>query len=175
MDKYDLVVSQMYKEILRLKPNVVVELGTGIGRTTRAISLALKDLNSGGKLYSYEKNDISGSFNPVKENLEMDELISFVELHQCDIWDSWIESPFRFDVLYIDFGLDWEGMYKIIENKFINSQIKDGATVLFEGGSDNHTRINKFTLDEFNKFKNTSISFKHLVGNRTSLSILTGI
>jgi hypothetical protein len=65
-------------------------------------------------------------------------------------------------LLLIDAGQGWDGIYKIvIENNFINNQIKSGARVIIEGGAKRHPLINEKTFKDFNKkFKKPPFNYE---------------
>lgn len=87
-------VTILYNAVLRLKPKVILELGTGYGTSTSFMALAAKQV--GGKVYSCDKT----SRPNIKENLDalnLDiELLVMDDLSLAKIWDK------KVDLLYID-------------------------------------------------------------------------
>jgi hypothetical protein len=77
-------------------------------------------------------------------------------------------------MILIDIDNTWELIFDVvINNEFINKQIKQGSKVIIEGGADLHPRINKTTLKHFhNTIGKDVFEFTHISGPRTSLSIL---
>jgi predicted O-methyltransferase YrrM len=156
----------LYEYVKKIKPNKIIELGVGSGGYTVAMGIGLKELNQQGKIYSYDiqsplqlkqihwmKNwKLRGVINEL-EDRELSDMWTFTE---GDCHETFVKNPIPFDLLLIDADQDWNGIYKIvIENKFINNQIKSGAKVIIEGGAKNHPRISEKTFKDFNKQFNT--------------------
>tara|TARA_R110000824_G_scaffold263290_1_gene451956 strand:- start:26 stop:598 length:573 start_codon:yes stop_codon:yes gene_type:complete len=180
LHRYQAIEQIVYQNVKNLKPNIIVELGHGSGALTVSMGLALKEINNKGKIYSYDKigdspYELNGIKSNSRKNIENRNLTSIVNFIGGDIFSTWVSKPFTFDLLLIDIDNTWETLYKIlINNKFINNEIKKGSKVLIEGGDQNHPRINQKTLDSFNsKFQEPIFKLKYLAGSgRTSLSIL---
>ena len=180
MHRYQAIEKETYKIVKNLKPNIIVELGHGSGAITTAMGLALKKYNPQGIIYSYDKigknsYELSGIKNSSRENIEKRNLSSLVKFIGGDVFDTWVKKPFNFDLLLIDIDNTWDVLYKIlINNKFINNQVKNGSKILIEGGDPNHPRINQNTLNLFNsKFSSPPFKLSYITGSgRTSLSTL---
>jgi predicted O-methyltransferase YrrM len=180
MHRYQAIERMMYDKIKIHKPTTIIELGHGSGAVTTAMALALKELNSNGKIYSYDINGVqtytlSNVGSSALTNIKQRNLLNFVEFIPGDIFDTWMKNLFKFDFLLIDIDNTWDKLYDIlIKNKFINQQIKNGAVVFIEGGDHNHPRINNNTLNEFNKkFDKKIFEMNYLTGSgRTSISEL---
>ncbi len=194
MHRYQAIEQIVYQKVKEWKPTTIVELGHGSGALTVAASLALKEINSKGKVHSYDiigesSYELSGVKSDSRENIKSRGLNKYVNFTEGDVFEKWVNKPFNFDLLIIDIDNTWEILTKIlIDNKFINENIKKGAKILIEGGDSNHPRINSTTLNSFIKERNKlssswtsgfhsnkDLNFKltHLGGSgRTSISIL---
>tara|TARA_R110001592_G_scaffold98899_3_gene282006 strand:+ start:3498 stop:4088 length:591 start_codon:yes stop_codon:yes gene_type:complete len=152
----------------------IVELGMGSGACTVAMARVLEEKNIKGNIKSFDKFHTWGSSTGVVNKLKLRKLESFVDVQRGDVFETWVKNPTEFDFLFIDIDNIWESIYKVvIENEYINKQIKDGAVVYFEGGAENHPRMNEITLNNFhNRLGKKVFKFKHLLGTRVSLSKL---
>ena len=180
MHRYQAIEKIVYQKVKEWKPTTIVELGHGSGALTVAMGLAMKEINVKGKINSYDKigdssYKLSGIESNSRKNISKRDLTSIVTFTEGDIFDTWVSKPFTFDLLLIDIDNTWETLYKIlIDNKFINNEIKNGSKILIEGGDPNHPRINQQTLDFFNNSCGEKIfTMKYLDGSgRTSISTL---
>ena len=194
MHRYQAIEKIVYQKVKEWKPTTIVELGHGSGALTVAASIALKEINSKGKIHSYDiigesSYELSGVKSDSRYNIKKRGLNKYVNFIEGDVFEKWVNKPFSFDLLIVDIDNTWEILTKIfVDNKFINNEVKKGAKVLIEGGDPNHPRINNFTLDSFIKERNKlssswtsgfhstdTISFKltYLGGSgRTSISNL---
>ena len=152
----------LYEYVKKIKPNTIIELGVGGGGYTIAMSTGLKELNQGGKIYSYDIQSLlqlkqihwmhQTGLRGVVMELDEKELSDMWTFTEGDCHETFVKNPFPFDLLLIDAEQDWDGIYKIvIENDFINNQIKSGAKVIIEGGAKRHPVINEKTFKDFNK------------------------
>ena len=178
MHRYQAIERVVYQKVKEWKPKIIVELGHGSGALTSAMGLALKEINNGGKIHSY---DINGTTNytlgsmsqSALRNIKERKLTDIVEFIEEDVLDTWVKNPVSFDLLVIDINNTWNILYNIlVGNDFINNEIKNGSKILIEGGDPNHPRINQSTLDFFNNSCGETIfTMKHLDGSgRTSIS-----
>ena len=180
MHRYQAIEQIVYQKVKEWKPTTIVELGHGSGALTVAASIALKEINSKGKIYSYDiigesSYELSGVKSGSVENIKNRGLGEFVQFIKGDVFNTWVKKPTNFDLLMIDIDNTWDKLYKIlIDNKSINNQIKKGSKVLIEGGDPSHPRINLNTLNLFNsKFNTPVFKLSYLTGSgRTSISIL---
>tara|TARA_R100001377_G_scaffold75574_1_gene52191 strand:+ start:19309 stop:19881 length:573 start_codon:yes stop_codon:yes gene_type:complete len=180
MHRYQAIERVVYQKVKEWKPKVIVELGHGSGALTSAMGLALKEINNGGMIHSYDINGITnynlGSMSEsALKNIEKRNLTSIVKFTKGNIFDTWVNHPFHFDLLVVDVDNTWNIIYNIlIGNNFINNKIKKGSKILIEGGDPNHPRINQETLNFFNNnYGEELFTLKYLDGSgRTSISIL---
>jgi hypothetical protein len=180
MHRYQAIEQIVYKKVKEWKPTTIVELGHGSGALTVATSIALKEMNSKGKIHSYDiigesSYELSGVKSDSRENIKKRGLEKYVNFIEGDVFDTWVKNPTNFNLLLIDIDNTWDKLYKIlIDNKFINNQIKKGGKILIEGGDPSHPRITPITLDLFNsKFNSPIFKLSYLIGSgRTSISIL---
>ena len=56
MHRYQAIERVVYQKVKEWKPKIIVELGHGSGALTSAMGLALKEIDNGGKIYSYDIN-----------------------------------------------------------------------------------------------------------------------
>jgi len=159
---------EIYRYTKKWAPMTIVELGYGSGALTVAMAMAT---NSNSIIHSYDLLSPDSAIQHLKER----KLINKCSLIQGDVAATYLKAPFKFDMLLIDIHNTWHIIYDIvINNAFINSQIRNGSIVVIEGGADLHPRINKNTLNEFHSTIHKEVfSFEHISGLRTSLSILT--
>ena len=180
MHRYQDIERVVYQKVIEWGPSVIVELGHGSGAITAAMGLALKEVNKTGKIFSYDINGtaeyaLSSVSKSALTNIEERSLTDMVKFIKGDVFDTWVNSPFTFDLLVIDIDNTWDMIYNIvIKNAFIQSCINSGAKVLIEGGDPNHPRINPNTLTTFNNSKGEDVfKLNHIAGSgRTSISIL---
>jgi len=180
MHRYQNIERIVYQTVKEIQPRVVVELGHGSGALTAAMSLALREVDIGGKIYSYDINGTStyrlgGNTVSALQNIEERNLTGMVEFTHGDVFDTWVKNPFSFDLLIIDINNTWDIIYNIvIANSYINNQVKSGSKVLIEGGDPGHPRINHNTLHSFNNKSGKEIfTMEHLGGSgRTSIATL---
>ena len=58
-------------------------------------------------------------------------------------WNNYLSNPFDFDIISMNSQLYWSDINELlVKNKFINNQMKNGSVAIFEGGGENHPRIN---------------------------------
>ena len=155
MHRYQAIEKIVYQKVKEWKPTTIVELGHGSGALTVAASIALKEINSKGKIHSYDiigesSYELSGVKSDSRYNIKKRGLDKYVNFIEGDVFEKWVNKPFNFDLLIIDIDNTWEILTKIlIDNEFINKSIKKGSKVLIEGGDPNHPRINSTTLNSF--------------------------
>ena len=180
MHRYQAIERVVYQKVKEWKPKIIVELGHGSGALTSAMGLGLKEIDNGGKIYSYDINGttdyVLGSMSQsALKNIEERELTNIVKFTKGDAFNTWVKNPFSFDLLVIDINNTWNTLYNIlVGNDFINNEIKSGSKILIEGGDPNHPRINQNTLDFFNNSCGEAIfTMEYLDGSgRTSISTL---
>lgn len=132
--------ASIYDTVLALKPTVVVEFGVLNGYSTLAIAQALRDQQS-GHLWSYDLwEDFPfnhGNFDEVTRVIEDAGLSDVVTLGKMDFW-KWIEQPSAFDLLSLDIANDGATIRAVAGR--LEDQIANGASILFEGGTDERDR-----------------------------------
>ena len=161
-------------EIEKINPNTIVELGSGQGCCTISMARVLERINKNGIIHSYDVFKEWGGYEEISDRLKDRGLGDFVKFYKGNVFETWVANPTEFDCLLIDICNTWESIYKIvIENEFVNSQIKKGTPVFIEGGAPGHPRINQNTLNNFiKKFDKPPFSFELIYGTRVSLSRL---
>ena len=166
----------IYNEVVRLKPDRVVEFGALNGYSTVAIAMGLRD-NGGGHLYAYdlcEKYPYKHTQPQVcLNNLREHGLESYVTIDQVNFWD-WLAAPEEFDMLHIDIS----NTGKIISAaaKSLQPQLDSGAAILFEGGSATRDAVGwmtRFSKQPIFPLKST-LGYKILCEDYPSISIIEG-
>jgi tRNA A58 N-methylase Trm61 len=150
------------------QPKTIVELGYGSGALTVAMSYACKEYD--GLIFSYDMISPNLAISRLTER----NLYDLCTISQGNVYETYLINPISFDMILIDIDNTWELLFDVvINNEFINKQIKQGSKVIIEGGADLHPRINKTTLKHFhNTIGKEVFEFTHISGARTSLSIL---
>jgi predicted O-methyltransferase YrrM len=175
----------MYDYVINNKPKTIVELGHGSGAVTVAMAKALHDLNLyGSEIHSYDLINCNTKYNCMGlpeyatesafDRVNNRGLSKYVKFTSGDIFETFVKTPFKFDLLLIDIDNTWDRLYNIlIKNKKVN-ELLTSTEVIIEGGDNNHPRINNNTLSKFNKLMNQTIfSMNYLTGSgRTSISKL---
>ena len=146
----------IYNLVLKLKPEIVIEFGCLYGYSTVAIGMALKHLGK-GKLkvydlfeeYPYKHPTLEG----VKSNIKEYGVSEYVEFHQMD-YNKWLNNPEDFDLLHLDISNTGDTILNT--HQALYSQIQNGSTVIFEGGSlerDNIEWMKKYSATPINSVK----------------------
>lgn len=172
--KLEPIYTELYNILINFTPDKIVELGMGSGACTIAMARALQEKNEKGNIKGFDTFKLWGSPDIVFNKIKLRGLESLVDIQAGNVFETWVKNPTEFDFLFIDIDNIWENIYKIvIENEFINKQIEDGAVVYFEGGAENHPRMNETTLKNFHDYLGKEVfRFEHLSGTRVSLSKL---
>ncbi len=122
----------IYNTIISLRPQKVVEFGILHGYSTLCIAQALRDLNLGGTLISYDLFDEfeyrHGSKKEAEELITKHNLQDTVTIKYGDFY-KWSENPDKFDLLHLDIANNGD-VIKFASEQFENKHI------LFEGGSE---------------------------------------
>lgn len=163
----------LYNLVLEVKPKVIVEFGSLNGYSAVCMAMALHELNNGGKVQCYDlwtkypyKNS---SIENTKRNVDKYGLLDYVEFYEEDFNTCNIQ---HFDLLHVDISNDGETLLNI--NKRFSEQLKQGKTIIFEGGS--HERDNVKWMSEYNKVPMNSVratvKYEVLNENFPSVSII---
>tara|TARA_B100000131_G_C18034115_1_gene579676 strand:- start:315 stop:929 length:615 start_codon:yes stop_codon:yes gene_type:complete len=182
--KMNEVYHYLYNKIKDVNPNKIIELGSGSGGLTVALALALKEINSNGKIYGFDTFDEIGQYGHTYGSVEeamsyINEagVSSYVEYTSGDVFthiDNKPEFFSNFDVLYIDLNNTWDIIFDVVTKiESVKLQVKNGSHVFIEGGHRNHPRMNESTLEIFHKKIGKEVfKFTHLAGPRVSVSQL---
>ena len=98
----------------------------------------------------------AGRKDLVIENLEKNNVRSFVELGDRDFYD-FLKNPEPFDLLHLDISNDGDIVEKAIEALY--PQLENGSNIIFEGGSDE--RDNEEWMVKYNKRPINSIKYNY--------------
>ena len=185
MHRYVNIEKFMYDYVINYKPKTVVELGHGSSAVTVALAKGMCESNIDGIIHSYDFIDCNTKYNCMGKSKYSHEsaydrvnnrgLSNYVKFTSGDVFKTFVKNPFMFDLLFIDIDNTWDDLYSIlILNKTINSFVKSGSSIIIEGGDDNHPRINKESLNNFNnKIGYSVFEMKYITGSgRTSISKL---
>tara|TARA_R110002012_G_scaffold251014_1_gene428956 strand:- start:3009 stop:3542 length:534 start_codon:yes stop_codon:yes gene_type:complete len=131
----------IYDLVTQLRPKKVVEVGTLEGYSAVAIGTALKDLGAGHldvydlfEEYQYKHSTLSN----VQKNIDDHGLQDYVTLHQGSLED-WLGKEEDFDLLHVDISNDGNTVRTVL--KAVEESLKNGATCIFEGGSEDRDEI----------------------------------
>jgi len=137
----------IYNEVIHNKPQHIVEFGTGFGLVTTALALGAKDNGFGSvttydsytpnKIWKIQNNEALVSMH--LENYSVDDV---VDVNQIDNALHWFDTPTKFDMCFIDIDNTGDKLNAIFNQPFIQTQITNGASVYFCGGSKVRDDIN---------------------------------
>jgi predicted O-methyltransferase YrrM len=146
----------LYDAVLEKEPKTIIEFGTGDGFTTLCMAAALKEMDLKvsrtahfNRIYTYDLFDPSirspksmvEEYTKMGGEIERLQVDKYIELGFQDFY-KWIETADHtesFDLLYVDVG-NTAKTIKLLREKLPN-HIKNGATILFEGGSEKRDRF----------------------------------
>jgi len=166
----------LYDHIVKKKPEVVVELGTGRGFTTLCMGVALRE-NRFGHLTSYDyynEPDWGTDINFVQKEVDELELNEWITLENQDAYMWLLEPPFeRIDMLYLDIHNDGSVIDFFMANDFIKEQMENGMPLFFEGGANGQREL---VCDQRMQKRFSEMKHKHeiLFDRRTGLSVIWG-
>lgn len=137
----------IYNEVIKNRPNRVLEFGTGFGLVTTALAMGVKD-NGYGTVDTYDSyipNQIWKIQNNrvlVDIHLQNYNVDDVVTLNQIDTVNDWFDNPKEFDMCFIDIDNNGDKLNVVINQPFMKQQIEKGAVVYFCGGSKVRDEIN---------------------------------
>jgi hypothetical protein len=144
----------IYDQVIKYKPNTIVEFGCLYGYSTVAMGLALKELGR-GKIICYDLWDAypykHSNLETTKQNIIKYGVEDFVEFRQADYYE-WLKNPEPFDLMHLDISNDGDTIVKTYE-------ALKGSIILFEGGS-----LGRDSVEWMKKYNKVPInSIRHLV------------
>jgi predicted O-methyltransferase YrrM len=159
-----------YRLVRRYRPKVIVELGTHMGFSALAMSLALRDMNEGGKFYAIDtwKGDehtsaygenVYQTFLKRREQLRLNDVI--VPLRMT-FDEALTQVPSTIDLLHID-GLH---TMEAVTHDFATygPRVKAGGIVLFHDVRTHFTEMRVFWKDLSNRYENHLVPYSHGLG-----------
>ena len=165
----------LYNTVLKYKPKVILEIGVLHGYSTIAMAQALTVLGE-GHIYAcdlweeYTYNH--GTMPDVYEALDKYGVSHYVTCHKKTL-ESWLANPGRVDFLHVDVSNTGDIIEKVY-NVF-KPQIERGATMIFEGGSEERDQVEWIT--KYNKRPITAVKdfvpYEILDERWPSISIIT--
>ena len=139
----------LYDIVTKLKPKKIIEIGVLEGYSTISMAQALKDLDEGGIIYSYDLFENyqyrNCAMDDVWDNVNKYGVQKHVRLHYKS-FDEWLTDMYDFDLLHLDISNDGDIISKI-HNKYPNQK------VIFEGGS-----VERDNIEWMIKYKKTKIT-----------------
>lgn len=138
----------LYDAIIEHKPNVIIDFGVLFGYSTVAMAMAVDELvkESGGeytgKIIVYDLFEKYPHKHATKQEfidtIASYSLSNYVEIKEMDFTE-WIKNPEDFDFMHLDIsnkGDTIETLYNAVRN-----QLKNGAIVYFEGGTEERDNV----------------------------------
>lgn len=162
----------LYEQVLKLKPEKIVEIGSYFGYTTVIMAMALDELGK-GHINSYDLFEEypykHPTFEKTQKNIEKYGLSKYVTLAKKGL-DEWLANPEGFDLLYIDVSNNGDVIDAVYAA--VKENIAKGATVLFEGGSEERDDVE--WIRKYNKcpIRDTKAPFKVIDPTFPSLSMI---
>lgn len=149
---------ELFKQVANLRPKTIIEFGVLDGYSTLWLAMGLKYSWAQGHLTAYDLWDEypykHGNIVDVQRMLAVQQVDEFVTLGNMNFWD-FLELPIPFDLLHIDISNDGDVIESAIE--MLMPHIEDGATVIFEGGSEERDKAD--WMIEFNRRPIRSIKY----------------
>lgn len=155
----------LYKHILYLKPEKVIDFGVLNGYSTICIAQALRENGKGKvKVYdlfeNYEHNH--AQFDKLIKNIKEWGLMDYVEIEEKNFFD-WIKEPEDFDVLHLDISNTGD-IIDIVWDKL------QGKNVIFEGGSEQRDRVGWMVKYNKRPINDSKAKFEVINSNFPSMS-----
>ena len=162
----------LYDLVLRLKPKKIVEFGILYGYSTVAMAMALDELGS-GHIRAYDLFEDypfkHGSMEGVAEAVRGYGLSKYVTLEKKN-FDDWLAAPEPFDLLHVDVSNKGDTIARLYES--VSEKIAQGATVVFEGGSEERDNVEWMIKYNAVKINDSGVPFKVIDSRFPSLSML---
>lgn len=154
----------LYDEVIKLKPEKIIDFGVLNGYSTICLAQAVRD-NGFGKVYVYdlfEKYEHNHSkLEVLVKNLTDYGLIDYVFIDEKNFFD-WIKTNEAFDLIHIDLSNTGD-----IVDMF--EPLKERGVVLFEGGSEQRDRVG--WMFKYNKKPISDSKLKYKIINNAFPSI----
>lgn len=162
----------LYRAVMKHRPEIIVEFGVLNGYSTVAMAMALDELGR-GKIKAYDLFEDyqykHSTLEAVKKNIEAYGLGKYVEFKKMD-FDEWAKRPEQFDLMHFDISNDGEKIKKLYET--VKNNIKTGAVVLFEGGSEERDRVEWMQKYKKEKINGCGVNFKIIEPRFPSISVI---
>lgn len=127
----------LYDEVIKLKPQKVIDFGVLDGYSTVCIAQALRD-NGFGKVKVYDLFDKyehnKSNLQTLVKNIEKYGLIDYVQIEEKNFFD-WVKEPEEFDLLHLDISNTGDILDMVWNN------LRGRGTILFEGGSEQRDKV----------------------------------
>lgn len=127
----------IYNEVIKLKPQKVIDFGVLDGYSTICIAQALRD-NGGGKVYAYDLFDKyeynHSNLERLVKNIKKYDLEDYIVIEERNFFD-WIKTPEDFDMLHLDISNTGDILDMVWNNLW------GRGTIIFEGGSEQRDRV----------------------------------
>lgn len=122
----------LYNEVIKHKPNKIIDFGILYGYSTVAFAQACKDLNK-GIVYAYDIFSDYKYNHSVKQIVETNihnyNVEAYVKIKHIDFYE-WLKTDEDFDMLHLDISNDGD-IINTIYNRFKDTN----KIIIFEGGT----------------------------------------
>lgn len=124
----------IYKEVCKIKPETVVEIGTWHGLTSRVIAMAMRDCGINGTIYTCDKHNVYlGGY-------ESSENILYHNKKSSTLLKSMRKSGIKIDMAFIDAML-YKGDAKIMDGLFVSKSNYIIHDYFYKKGYSNYMEI----------------------------------
>ena len=162
----------LYDAVLKYKPKKIIEFGTLGGYSAVAMAMALDEIGE-GHIYGYDLFEDYEFKNSTQENTQKNineyGVAHYVTLVRKD-FETWLQAPEQFDMLHLDISNKGDTLERLYEA--VKDQIKKGAIVLFEGGSEERDNVEWMKKYNQKKLRDAHVPFEVIDSRFPSLSIM---
>lgn len=162
----------LYDLVLKLKPKLILEIGSLYGYSTVAMAMALDEIGE-GKIVSYDLFDKyefkHSSQENTQKNIDRYGVGKYVELRSGDFTE-WIKKPEKFDFLHFDISNTGESLEILYQG--VRDQIMEGSIVVFEGGSPARDEVEWMRKYNKKKMNESKVPYKVINEDFPSMSMI---
>lgn len=137
----------LYNKVIDIKPNKILELGTGSGSTSITMAKALYDLNNRGSIITSDRQPRE-NFNKILSLYEknFNELYSIIDYNYgVDVGDNY-KFDSDFDLLYMDIDNTGKKIEHLLKQLNLNGIYN--KHIIFEGGSNERDMLSHMVHDD---------------------------
>ena len=162
----------LYDLVLEKKPKKIIEWGTLYGYSAVAMAMALDELG-GGHIDAYDLFDDyefkKSSMENTQKNIDRYGVSSYVTLKKGN-FDEWLKNPEPFDLLHVDISNKGDTIARL--HVAVAGQVARGATVVFEGGSEERDEVEWMKRYDCKKIADSGVSYRLLDARFPSIGIM---